>query len=469
MVGAAAAVSAIQQIMTSNKESFLSITDNTSTLKSKFSEIEELTKQVADKTLEELAKEKVFVFPEILKDADDLSKEQMILQSVNDSYRSGNVMGFLGMGKQRLEIRSRFSAANGDSDGTHVESESYDYFLLYMLQRVLNIPNIVDLKTDADRENRLFNWLLFLFPFYLKNAVRKGIFKTYIRRQYNDANVKGAIDVARHIKKNIPFLGRIAYNQREHSSDNYLLKLIRLTIDYIKSKPFGSNLLSQVRDEIQLIAGATPGYAYKDKRKIIDENKKHAVRHAYYHEYRSLQQLCLWILQDEKQLIGHGSRQIYGILFDGAWLWEEYVNSLIGEFFYHPRNKAKEGHQWLFAGSIGKIFPDFIGKNKNVIADAKYKQIDKNYGSDYQQILAYMYRFEATLGLFVYPQTNDDEPKELRLNRGYKFKDVDNVTPRDDVRVIKCGVTIPQNAVDYIEFRKQMETSEKKFLAKLYL
>ena len=80
-----------------------------------------------------------------------------------------------------------------------------------------------------------------------------------------------------------------------------------------------------------------------------------------------------------------------------------------------------------------------------------------------------MYRFEATLGLFVYPQTNDDEPKELRLNRGYKFKDVDNVTPRDDVRVIKCGVTIPQNAVDYIEFRKQMETSEKKFLAKLYL
>lgn len=473
----------------------LSITDNTSTPKDKFKDLHDLVDIIADKTLEQLAKngengeKSVFVFPEILKDADDLSKEQMILQSVNNDYRSGNVMGFLGYKEgdkdQRLEIRSRFSSANnggsvtsvGGCDGNEKDSAGTgetDYFLLYMLQRVLDIPNIVDLKTNADRENRLFNWLLFLFPFYLKNAVRKGIYKTYIRRQYNDANVKGAIDVARHIKKNIPFLGRIAYNQREHSGDNYLLKLIRLTIDYIKSKPFGNSILSRVRDEIQLITGATPGYAYKDKRKIIDENKKHAVRHAYYHEYRALQQLCLWILQDEKHLIGQGSQQIYGILFDGAWLWEEYINKLISEYFYHPQNKARNGAQELFTGETGKtglIYPDFIGKSMPVVADAKYKYVDRSQGkdnisgSDYLQILAYMFRFKATLGLFIYPKPNNDIPKNLWLNEGYKFKDVDEVKPRDDpkVLVIKYGLEIPQNAVDYNDFFQHMKACEEIF------
>lgn len=33
----------------------------------------------------------------------------MILQSFNDMYISGNVIGFLGVGKQQIVIESRFS------------------------------------------------------------------------------------------------------------------------------------------------------------------------------------------------------------------------------------------------------------------------------------------------------------------------------------------------------------------------
>ena len=80
----------------------------------------------------------------------------------------------------------------------------------------------------------MFNLLIFLFPFYLKEAMRKGSFKTYIRNQYNDDNVKGTIDIARHIKKNTPFTGNIAYSHREFSYDNYLMQLIRHTIEFIK-------------------------------------------------------------------------------------------------------------------------------------------------------------------------------------------------------------------------------------------
>lgn len=103
------------------------------------------------------------------------------------------------------------------------------------------------METDANQEERLFQFLLFLFPRYLEAAMRKGPFKQYIRRQYNDGNVKGVIDVARHIGRNTPFVGKIAYHQREFSFDNGLMELVRHTIEFIKRKPYGNRRLPKQR------------------------------------------------------------------------------------------------------------------------------------------------------------------------------------------------------------------------------
>ena len=159
----------------------LRIRDNSQLKKDAFSDIQILTDKIAGKTLEQLEREGVFVFPEIVKDAEDITRDQMILCGINDTYRSSNVMGFIGCGDERLVIESRFC---GKDD---------DYFFQYLLDKVLDFPNIVDLESDANQENRLFNFLMFLFPYYLKTAMRKGLFKKYIHNKYNDVNVKGTI------------------------------------------------------------------------------------------------------------------------------------------------------------------------------------------------------------------------------------------------------------------------------------
>ena len=86
----------------------LKIKDNSQQKKETFSQVKNLTGKIADKTLEQLEREGVFVFPDTVRDAGDITQDQMILQSVNDVYRSGNVMGFLGYGDERLIIESRF-------------------------------------------------------------------------------------------------------------------------------------------------------------------------------------------------------------------------------------------------------------------------------------------------------------------------------------------------------------------------
>ena len=311
--------------------------------------------------------------------------------------------------------------------------------------------------------NRLFNFLLFLFPYYLKTAMRKGVFKQYIRRRYNDGNVRGAIDIARHIERNTPFTGSVAYSQREFSYDNYLTELVRHTIEFIKRKPYGNNLLIKVKDEVKLIVDATPSYERYDCQKIIEANKKKAVRHAYFREYLALQRLCLLILQHQKHQIGAGSKQIYGILFDGAWLWEEYIGSLVDNVFYHPMNKAGKGAQRLFGGNIGLIYPDFISRDHEtrVIADAKYKPLDNIGNKDYLQVLAYMLRFDAKKGYYLYPEAEGADDLQLWLNKGSTYEA--NVVPRDDICIIKHGLKIPIDAENYESFVSKMQVSESEF------
>lgn len=429
----------------------LRIKDNSLRKKDAFSGIQNLTSKIADKTLEQLEREGVFIFPALVKDADDLTSDQMIIRSVNNSYQSSNVMGFIGCGDERLIIESRFCRDNED------------YFFQYLLDRVMNFPNIVELESDANQEKRLFKFLMFLFPYYLKSALRKGLFKKYLRRQYNDGNVKGAIEIARHIEKNTPFIGNVAYSQREFSYDNSLMELVRHTIEFIKRKPYGKNLLVKVKDEVKLVIDATSGYEPYDRQKIIEYNKKNTIRHAYFKEYLALQRLCLLILQHRKHQIGVGSRQIYGLLFDGAWLWEEYINLLIEDEFYHPMNKGGKGAQRLFNGNIGLIYPDFIGRNskRRIIADAKYKPIDNIGNKDYLQVLAYMFRFDAKEGYYLYPEAAGSDDLKLWMNRGSTYES--NVTMRDDISITKHGLKIPVEMRNYDEFVKKMNENERAF------
>ena len=426
------------------------IKDNSQIQSDVLTDVPHITHKIADRTLEQLEKEGIFVFPGLVKDAEDITKDQFILQKVNDIYHTGNVMGFIGCGDERIVVESRFSAAE-------------DYFFQYLLEKVLDFPNIVDLKTDADQNEKLFNLLLFLFPHYLKAAVRKGLFKKYVRRRYNDGNVRGTIDVARHIVRNTPFTGKVAYSQREFSYDNYLIELIRHTVEYIRRKPYGSTILQKVREEVRLVVNATPGYQVFDRQKVIDANKQNAVRHAYFREYRALQHLCLLILQHQRHQIGVGSNLIYGILFDGAWLWEEYINLLIQDDFYHPMNKGGKGAQRLFGDGIGLIYPDFISRSDSprMIADAKYKPIEHIGNKDYLQVLAYMFRFDSKQGYYLYPETSGDEDRLLRMNKGSTYEG--NVSPREDVSVVKHGLKIPANADSYASFCEAIKNNESEF------
>lgn len=81
------------------------------------------------------------------------------------------------------------------------------------------------------------------------------------------------------------------------------------------------------------------------------------------------------------------------------------------------------------------------------------------------QVLAYMFRFDAKQGFYLYPEVEDETDVKLFLNQGSTYEC--NVKPRENIFVIKHGLKIPNDAIDYLDFVKKIESSEKQFVMKM--
>ena len=403
-----------------------------------------ISQALLDRTIDNLSQEdSIFIFPNDLKNSPDLDKDQKILETVNQKIKTGNVIGFLGCGQERLTISSRFS------------SKSDDYFLHYLLQKVLNI-NLTSLDVVLSREERLYQLLIYLFPKYLEAAMRKGLYKEYQRFSHNDSHIKGVIDVVNHLKKNLPFTGNIAYTTREFTFDNPLMQLIRHTIEYIKNqKSLGRGIIDSNRENITEIIRVTPSYKLADRAKVIRRNQTKPLRHAYFREYRKLQELCLMILNREKHGFGYQEQKIHGILFDVAWLWEEYVHTLLPKDFIHPRNKDKTDGISVFSNRERKVYPDFYHKELKIVLDTKYKKLELTEKGinreDLFQLISYSYILKAEKAGLVFPSKDKVVDNEIGKLAGY------------GALLKKWSIQIPQKSSSYSEFCEMMENSEEIF------
>ena len=414
---------------------------------------------IADKTIAQLCQENknLLIFPYSIETTDDRIGESsvMSLQNTSDSEKvriiTGNVMGFIGVGNLQIKIKSRFDEGRDD------------YLLHYMLQKVLSF-NLFDLNHNNERED-VFDFVMFMFPYFLKRALKQGLYREYNTFKHNDSNVKGTIDLGRHIARNIPFVGNIAYSTREYSHDNNMTELIRHTIEFMKTKKYGLNVLnidSETIDNVKTIIEHTQSYD-KNKRSNIISNNLRIKSHPYYTEYQPLQSLCLQILRMEEIKYGESEDEICGILFDGAWLWEEYVNTILGNYgFEHPENKNQKGRIYLFEDGSGIRYPDFYSNN-GIVLDAKYKRLGsyddvaKVGRDDIHQVIAYIVALKASKGGFISPL----ESKQTII----PTKKIKNTSSTLSI----FGIEICKTATSYAEFCDKMKENENDFLSSLNL
>ena len=131
---------------------------------------------LSNKTLKDITDETpgLLVFPDCIENTEDRIKDMPVItvdiplgkniSAEAAKIKTGNIAGFIGIPSDRpggkevhLKITSRFvNERPGDEDK--------DYFLYYLLEKVFSV-NLFDLK-DLSRKGQ-FDFLLFLFPYYL--------------------------------------------------------------------------------------------------------------------------------------------------------------------------------------------------------------------------------------------------------------------------------------------------------------
>lgn len=378
-----------------------------------------------------------------------------VICSITDEGRklcTNSMVGFIGRNNTHLSIHSRFA-----------DNDKEDFFLHYMLQKVAKI-NLFNLQHTMD-EDSVFDFLLYLFPLYLKNAISQGVYRQYITHKYNDANVRGVIDVSRHIKYNEPFNGAVAYTTREYSYDNHITQLIRHTIEFI-SKNGGDDILNTDEDTKQAVAqiiGATPSYLSNELQSIINKNLT-PIAHPYYNEYAPLQRLCLQILRHEELKYGQEEDEVYGVLIDAAWLWEEYLATILeGKYNHYLKDTGKRFY--LFKPKKQQIIPDYLSLDKKIVADAKYiplnekiwfKEDSASATAIYYKTITYMYRFCSKEGYLFYPHP-DEEVSPI------KDEIITEIEGENGGSITKLGLRIPSNCSDFNEFTSRINEEETIF------
>ncbi len=397
----------------------------------------------------------LLVFPHCLGDNRDDINRLPVFSFYEQTLETGNIVGFCGKHGVNVHIHSRF-----DSDGKQ-------YFLHYMLQKVFGI-NMLDLPTTTEDES-IWDFLLYLFPFCLKKAMRQGLFRTYRTFHYNNDKVRGTIDIPAHIQQNIPFAGKVAYQTREHTANNHLIHLVRHTIEAIRRHPLAGALLTndqETRQYVETITIATPDFNPHELNKVMQKNLR-PVRHPFYTEYTPLQQLCMKILRHERLTYGEDEEEIHGILFDASWLWEEYLaKNLCSIGFLHPHNKSGIGALDFYTGEDGGSYrgaiPDFYCDELKTVIDAKYKPLEGRLRSTYLredrfQLISYMHIQTAAIGLLMFPSPlKSQQPQWEGTLRGfggkvgiYGFGIPDSSDPVD----------ASQNKKSFAEFSTEMDST----------
>ena len=398
----------------------------------------------------------LLVFPDSFENYNRDFGKKKICSIINQGKElvTNSIVGFIGRNNTNLSIHSRFAKNNTE-----------DYFLHYMLQKVSKI-NLLNLHHTLS-EDSIFDFLIYMFPLYLKKAISQGVYKEYITKHHNNANVRGVIDVNRHVRLNEPFNGKVAYSTREYCYDNHVTQLIRHTIEFIKKLNVGNYLLNMddsMIEAVSQIISSTPSYTSDAKQYVINQNICPMV-HPYYSYYTPLQRICLQILRNEELKYGQEKDEIYGVLIDASWLWEEYVAMIIEEKYCHYT--YDNSRISLFEDVFQRIIPDYISNDKSIIADAKYIPLKEKrwFGEEkataiYYKTIAYMYRFCTDQGYLFYPYPDEDVisvPLKIKTEQ----KNVNGGT------ITKIGLRIPSRCSSYQEFVNKIEIYEKSFYSKI--
>lgn len=239
--------------------------------------------------------------------------------------------------------------------------------------------------------------------------IHKGLIKQYYKETGNVKALKGKLEFAGHIQKNLVHQERFYTTHQVYEKDHLIHQILNQALGIVAMLSKGNYLYSKCKTvqinfpEVKSIS------AIESTFEKISKSRKTL-------PYETALAIARLIILNYAPNVSSGSEKMLALLFDMNILWEEYILVRLREVCHNKDISVYGQNSKEFWDAI-TIRPDIVleqkideKKNKVLVIDTKWKNIDQSKPSthDLRQMYVYNDYWKSSKAILLYPsQIND--------------------------------------------------------------
>lgn len=234
--------------------------------------------------------------------------------------------------------------------------------------------------------------------------IHQGLIKQYYKQTGNVKALKGKLEFAIHIQKNLAHKERFYTTHQVYEKDHLIHQVLGQALDIITNLSKGSYLHTKCKTLKLDFPQVKSINANESTFTKLPKSRKNA-------PYETALSIARLIILNYAPNISKGTEKMLAILFDMNKLWEEYILVRIKQVSRDNNIKVYGQNSKAFWNNTS-IRPDIVlvsGKEQFII-DTKWKNIDNNKPSihDLRQMYVYNEYWKSNKSLLLYPSNHDD-------------------------------------------------------------
>ena len=258
---------------------------------------------------------------------------------------------------------------------------------------------------EANVSKQSIHLLDIYFEWFLNEVqllIHQGLIKQYYKETNNVKALKGKLEFAGHLSKNLVHKERFYTTHQVYDKDHLLHQVLGQALSIIASLSKGTYLYSKCKTTQLNFPEVTGIQANEATFSKIPKNRKTA-------PYETALAIARLIILNYAPNIKSGSEQMLALLFDMNVLWEEYILIRLKQVAEEKGFTVEGQNSKGFWKNIS-IRPDIViqKENETFIIDTKWKNIDYSEPSthDLRQMYVYNEYWDSKKAMLLYPSNN---------------------------------------------------------------
>ena len=259
---------------------------------------------------------------------------------------------------------------------------------------------------EANVSKQSIHLLDIYFEWFLSEVqllIHQGLIKQYYKETGNVKALKGKLEFAGHLSKNLVHKERFYTTHQVYDKDHLVHQVLGQALSIIETFSKGTYLYSKCKTTQLNFPDVKTIQANESTFSRLPQNRKTA-------PYETALAIARLIILNYAPNIKSGSEQMLALLFDMNSLWEEYILIRLKQIADYKGFKVYGQNSTGFWKNIS-IRPDIVlekgeGDTKETfIIDTKWKNIDNSAPStnDLRQMYVYNDYWSSTKAMLLYP------------------------------------------------------------------